>query len=98
MSYGDWSSDVCSSDLSELVPLCTERNEFRFLTSTLVPSFDWPTGRSETFTSQRSWPFSMSASLKIGRASCRERASDSVRMNLENRKQKRQRQILSHDR
>ena len=40
----------------------TARNEFMFLTSTLVPSSRAPRGRSETLASQRKEPFSMSAS------------------------------------
>ena len=36
--------------------------ELRFFSSTLVPSFVSPTGRTEMFASQRSCPFSMSQS------------------------------------
>ena len=36
---------------------------FIFLISILVPSSFCPSGRTETLQSQRSWPFSMSASL-----------------------------------
>jgi len=35
---------------------------FKFFNSILVPNFSVPTGRTDTFTSQRIWPFSMSAS------------------------------------
>jgi hypothetical protein len=41
---------------------CMKRTEFKFLSSTFVPNFSSPARRTETFASQRRFPFSMSAS------------------------------------
>ena len=61
--------------ISALMPCITNRNEFMFLSSVLVPSSVAPFGRMETLASQRSEPSSMFTSLtpswrSVSRSSC----------------------------
>jgi hypothetical protein len=54
-------SAICLS-ISNSMARCMKRTELRFFSSTFVPNFSSPTLRTETFASQRRFPFSMSAS------------------------------------
>src|SRR5207248_3863216 len=75
-SYGDWSSDVCSSDLGESTPL-RRRLEIANYRGGFAPSASVMKSerRSCEPLAREMWPWPVvsSASRKIGRASCRER-------------------------
>src|SRR5881397_2630185 len=64
--------------ISRSIPLAAKLNEFMFLSSVQVRSSSEPAGRTETLTSNRSEPFSISASempssTTVCRSSCRKR-------------------------
>ena len=60
-SPDSWAA-ICRS-ISYSIAFCMKRTELRFFSSTLLLNFVSPTCRTDTFASQRRFPFSMSASL-----------------------------------
>ena len=74
MVGSDWSSDVCSSDLSELQSLPSRRRHTRWLVVTGVQT----DRKSTRLNSSHYQPSRMPSSAWIGRASCRERVLPTV--------------------
>src|SRR3546814_10405346 len=80
MRISDWSSDVCSSDLSQLL---TRPKEPQCSNPWLSPPLSWPSPKSVTKPNclPCCWPRAFAnpgRSSQIGRASCRERVCQYV--------------------